>query len=192
MGGASSKISRKFPSKPTQSWAGARTDTANQTLRNATASELKDSAIEKDARDPHFMQKLSQLGPVHVDHHMVTDTHMKNILRSRDVSEQQASSHTPTRNRMLAGMLFDLLEQRKSVRSKDELSKLADRYDIDLDVMERLAAFTNTPSIVEGSRRKLLEDDGQERFTMLAGWEDNALENTTKSASNTPQKLSTP
>ena len=27
-------------------------------------------AIDMDARDPHFMQKLNQLGPVKVDHNM--------------------------------------------------------------------------------------------------------------------------
>ena len=29
-------------------------------------------AIEQDAADPHFLQKLNQLGPVKVDHHMQT------------------------------------------------------------------------------------------------------------------------
>ncbi|KAH8117475.1 hypothetical protein DFH11DRAFT_1504699 [Phellopilus nigrolimitatus] len=174
MGGASSKASRRLPSKPSTSWAGARTDRAGpsqpQRPSPAAASETKDKAIEMDAGDPHFMRKLNQLGPVKVDHHMSTfrtDAHVKHVLHSRDVSEQQATSHAATRNRILASELFDLLEHKKSTASLNELIKLANRYDMDVDVLERLGAFANTPSIVEGSRQKVLEEDGRERFTTL-------------------------
>ncbi|KAI5123297.1 hypothetical protein M0805_009318 [Coniferiporia weirii] len=189
MGSASSKVSRKLPTKAAPSWAGARTDNAKPVLQKARASERKDTggpAIETDAKDPHFMQNLSRLGEVNVDHHMVTvrtDEHMRHILHSRDVSEQQASSLTSTKNRMTAGVLYDLLELRKSVKSQAELSKLASRYDIDSEVLESLLAFANTPSIVEGSRRKILEEDGRERFTTLACWEDNVLTDTSASVS---------
>ena len=92
---------------------------------------------------------------------------MKRVLHSRDISEQQASSHSSTKNRMTAGMLFDLLEQRRSITSRSELSSLVGRYDIEPAVLERVATIVNTPSVAEGSRRKILEDDGRERWTML-------------------------
>lgn len=92
---------------------------------------------------------------------------MQHILRSRDVSEQQATSHVATKNRMTAGMLFDLLEQRKNISSRDELLDLAKRYDMEVDVLERVATFVNTPSTVADSLRKILEDDGRERITTL-------------------------
>ena len=92
---------------------------------------------------------------------------MQHVLRSREASEQQASSHTPTKNRMTAGMLFNLLEQKKSVSSRSEISELARQYDIEVDVLERVAAFATSPSTVEGSMRKVVEEDGRERFTTL-------------------------
>lgn len=89
MGGSSSKVARKLPTKAKPSWAGARSEGAQPARPSPVmASEVKDkgpdlpfhaltlnqfpSAIEMDARDPHFMQKLNQLGPVKVDHHMAT------------------------------------------------------------------------------------------------------------------------
>jgi len=181
MGGAASKVSRRLPTKPQQSWNGARDIPQQQNVRQALASETKDTAIDMDARDPHFMHKLNQLGPVKVDHNMSavkTGLHMKNMLHSRDVSEQQASSSTPTRNRILAGGLYQLLEDRKGVQSRTELTSLANSYGLDEAVLERLARSINTPSIAEDTRRVVTNDEGDERMTVMAKWvENNTLQN---------------
>jgi len=173
MGGAASKISRRLPTRPQQSWKGAKGDIPLQNARQTLASETKNTAIDMDARDPHFMQKLHQLGPVKVDHNMSavkTGVHMKNMLHSRDVSEQQASSSTPTRNRILAGSLYQLLEDRKNVQSRAELASLASSYGVDESILERLTRTVNTPSIAEDTRRMVTNEAGEERMAVLAKW----------------------
>jgi len=121
------------------------------------------------------MDKLRSLGPVKVDHHMQsfrTDTRMKDMLRSRDISEQQAASSTSTRNRLRAGSLFDLLEERKFAKSREEVVSMAEKYDVDKNVLERVALTVNSPSVVEGSLRKVVGEDGEERETVQATWTD--------------------
>lgn len=92
---------------------------------------------------------------------------MQRLLSSQNISEQQASAHAMTRNRLTSGMLYNLLNERKSLASKDELLKLAQKYDIDVDVLERVATYANIPSVLKGSERKVVEDDGQERVTYI-------------------------
>ena len=52
------------------------------------------------------------------------------------------------------------------------MRKLASRHNIDAEVLERLARVVNTPSEVEGSRRKVVDEEGQERFTVLVSMVD--------------------
>ena len=63
---------------------------------------------------------------------------MKRVLESRSLSEQQAASHAPPRNRVIASELFDLLERRKNSRSADELKSLAEQHNVDVEVLEAL------------------------------------------------------
>lgn len=93
--------------------------------------------------------------------------HVKDMLHSRDISEQQASSSAQTRNRVLAGSLYQLLEERKNVRSRDELTSLANSYGMDETVLERLAQTINSPSIAEETRRMVTNDAGEERMTVM-------------------------
>jgi hypothetical protein len=44
-------------------------------------------AVEADAKDPQFMSKLSQLGPVRVDHHM------RSVRSVRDLSSTECSTY---------------------------------------------------------------------------------------------------
>ena len=92
---------------------------------------------------------------------------MRNMLQSRVVSEQQANSSTPTQNRILAGGLHQLLEDRKFVKTRAELAKLANRYDMDLDLVERLAQRFKTPTMDEESRRMVTNDKGEERMIVM-------------------------
>ncbi len=92
---------------------------------------------------------------------------MRNMLHSRDVSEQQASSSTPTRNRILAGSLYQLLEDRKNVQSRAELASLASSYGVDESILERLTRTVNTPTIAEDTRRMVTKEAGEERMAVL-------------------------
>lgn len=67
---------------------------------------------------------------------------------------------------MLAGTLHELLEERKSVTTRDELEKLALRYEIDVDKLESVARFVNSPSVDEGSVRREVDRDGVEQVKM--------------------------
>ncbi|KAH9919385.1 uncharacterized protein B0H18DRAFT_1122504 [Fomitopsis serialis] len=184
MGGASSKPVRQFPKtlKPPPTWAGARTPRPDDPGASAgpsrsappRASETKDEAIDRDARDPQFAAMLSKLGPVKVDHHMQTvrpaADQVQRVFQARQRSEEDARSLTPTRNRMLAGTLYELLEERKSVTTREELEKLAVRYEIDVDRLENVARFVNSPSVDEGSVRREVDKDGVEQTKMKASW----------------------
>ena len=88
------------------------------------------------------------------------------MYRTRDISEQQAASARPVRNRMDAGTLSTLLDDRKFVTSRTELEQLAARYNLDVAVLERLTRFVNSPSIGEGTVVRTVGDDGQEKITM--------------------------
>jgi len=175
MGGKASKISRNIPTRATPGWAGARTDSGALNAANRAASAEKSKAIEMDSMDPHFMAKLNRLGPVKVDHHMQTistDTNVKNMLRSRDISEEQASSTSATPNRLLAKSLMNVLEERKWLKSREDCIALAGQFGIDVQTLETLSRTVNSPSVAEGSVQRLQSDGGEERTTMLAVWKE--------------------
>ena len=68
---------------------------------------------------------------------------MQSILRAQKLSEDQASSYGPTRNRLVAGALADLLGERNKLTSKDQLTRLASQYDMDVEVLEKIAETVN-------------------------------------------------
>jgi len=140
-------------------------------MSKSLASETKDEEITRDAIDPQFMANLSRLGAVRVDHHMQTVRTADSInrgFRSRQQSEAEAASH-PVRNHLLAPALSDLLDDRKRVTSIQELQSLATRYGVDVDKLERLARYVNSPSADEGTRRKVVEQE-EELTTVKAIW----------------------
>ncbi|KAG1756301.1 uncharacterized protein EDB91DRAFT_1241387 [Suillus paluster] len=186
MGGSSSKIARKLP-KEKSSWAGTRTPLEQggvQEIRRAMPSrplafENKTDAVEVDAKDPQFMSKLSQLGPVRVDHHMQSvrpADSVQQMYRSRLQSEVEASPSHSTRNRLVAASLSDLLESRKTIKSQAELQALAERYHIDVAKLAELARFINAPSVDESTIVKSSNQDGEETLTMMVHWVDPKLE----------------
>jgi len=183
MGSSSSKAARKLP-KEKPSWAGSRTplkpDGAQEIRRpRPLAFENKTDAVEADAKDPQFMFKLNQLGPVRVDHHMRSvrpADYAQQMHRSRLQSEMEASPSHSTRNRLLASSLSELLESRKTVKSQAELQALAEQYHIDVTKLDELAKFVNTPSIDESTIVKSTNQEGEETLTMMARWVDPKLE----------------
>ncbi|KAI0340521.1 hypothetical protein BDW22DRAFT_1359916 [Trametopsis cervina] len=184
MGGASSKAARQFPKSTTKpTWAGAHTPEpgvrlpvqANQPPEALRASETRTEAIEQDSRDPHFHAKLTQLGPVKVDHHMRTYQpavdHAKHLYETRRRSELEARSFQASRNHVLATSLSELLEECKSVKSRQEFEKLALRYDIEPAKLENLRRLVNNPVVDPSTVVKTVGDDGEERITMKVVWE---------------------
>ncbi|KAG9318434.1 hypothetical protein JVU11DRAFT_525 [Chiua virens] len=188
MGSAPSKAARKLPrEKP--SWAGARTPpSATTDLGRPLAFENKDQAIENDAKDPHFMSKLSQLGPVRVDHNRSgTQTvraardaqHMYHSrIRSEAEAEEASTLHSRPNvatNRLLASSLAELLEARKSVATAVEINALAARYHVDAATLTRLCGVVNTPSVDERTVVRTTDKHGEESVTMMARWVDPVL-----------------
>lgn len=79
------------------------------------------------------------------------------------ISSITAPSASPSnvRNRLSAPTLINLLDERKNCTTRKELEDLAVGYDIDLEVLEGLAKFVNSPSIsgrVEEIRERGPED----------------------------------
>ncbi|KAH9977117.1 hypothetical protein BGW80DRAFT_835695 [Lactifluus volemus] len=185
MGSVSSKgartSSRKFDKVP--SWTGARTQPHNPkasplpTARQPWASETKDEAIQRDAKDPEFMANLNRLGPVRVDHHMQTiktqGSLVKELFESRSRAEEEESNDRGSlRNRLHVSSLVRLLEERRdldladggggpaaagsqsvsvNVRKASSLL-LAEKYGMDVEKVERLVRFVNVPSVREGEK----------------------------------------
>ncbi|KAF8448010.1 hypothetical protein L210DRAFT_2831911 [Boletus edulis BED1] len=178
MGSASSKVARKLPREKPRGPTDLRATTEPARLRpeRPLASESKNEAIENDAKDPHFMEKLSQLGPVRVDHHCMqtvraTRSDVQTMYRSRMRSEAEAARAQPTKNCLLVSSLTELLEARKSVTDRAELETLATRYHMDATKLEQLARAVNTPSM----DKRMVVRHGEESVTMMARWVDPVL-----------------
>ncbi|KAF7796897.1 hypothetical protein EIP86_008082 [Pleurotus ostreatoroseus] len=189
MGSASSKAARTFPKTAKPSWAGARTPgPTDLPPSEATspkgrippeaqgASETRTEAIERDPRDPQFLAKLNQMGPVQVDHHMRTFRPAaelaQRVHKARLQSEVEARSAQPTHNHLLAASLHDLLEELKYTRTREDLAHLARRYDVDVAKIRSLARYVNTPTVDPDGIVREVGDDGAETTTMKVMWKD--------------------
>lgn len=92
---------------------------------------------------------------------------LKEIHQKREASELEAASFKPIRNRLHASTLTELLDERKNVSSAAEMAELAKKYNVDLQVLERLARFVNSPSIGEKTVTRTVDhEDGMEKITM--------------------------
>ena len=76
---------------------------------------------------------------------------MRQVLQSREASEQEASASQPPRNRLLASALADALQERRHLadRSPESLRKLASRHNVDAEVLERLARVVRVTGSVQ-------------------------------------------
>ena len=92
--------------------------------------------------------------------------HAKHVYEARLRSELEARSAHPSRNCLLAASLSDLLEERKLAKSREDLEKLARRYEIDVERIESLARYVNTPEVDPTSVNRILKEDGSEVTTM--------------------------
>lgn len=95
------------------------------------------------------------------------DPSMERLLRSRELSEQQASSSKSTHNRVRASQLAELLHEYRSNAVPGQLPVLAKKYGIDEDVLKRLVDLVNNPSYNPDSVERIVGKDGQERISMM-------------------------
>jgi len=176
MGGASSKIARKLPTKARSTGgAGKGSEQPPHPVSRSgpVARETRNHDIEIDGKDPQLLSNLNRLGQVNIRSAAGTTSvanEVSEIYRARGIAEQQATSAKPVRNRLGAVSLSSLLDDRKFVTSQSDLAQLAARYTVDISVLESLARFVNTPSIGEGTVVRTVGDDGQEKITMQAVW----------------------
>ncbi|KDQ12310.1 hypothetical protein BOTBODRAFT_34597 [Botryobasidium botryosum FD-172 SS1] len=198
MGSSSSKVARKLPTRAKPTWAGSRTNIEAGTAEGRPApplraplpeaSETRSDAIERDAKDPHFMANLSRIGQVNVPNPAAavrTANHMKHVLSTLQASEEEAASLSPIQNRLHASSLSELLDERKSITSTRELADLAKRYGIDVEVLEGVAKYVNSPSVGESGTTRTVDEQGEEKITMQATWVDPILDNEHKRIGST-------
>lgn len=88
---------------------------------------------------------------------------MLDILKKRAASEEAAELPTP--NRISAQTLSNLLDDRKSAKSRKDVENLIKEYGLDLDIelLEELATHINAPSV---SSVKSLQDETLETQTV--------------------------
>lgn len=89
------------------------------------------------------------------------------MIRAREASEQMAASNTVPSNRLLALSLSDVLDARKSARSTQEIEEIAKSYGMDVQTLQRVARFVNTPSVAPQDVTRVVGKDGEEKTTML-------------------------
>ena len=82
---------------------------------------------------------------------------MLGIMKKRTLDDEQAL--TPTRNKLSAGALNNLLDERKSITTRADLEKLSKSYNMDLELLERLRLTFNSPSISETRSKDMEKDD---------------------------------
>jgi hypothetical protein len=82
-------------------------------------------------------------------------------------SEVMASSIRTPRNHLRPSALVELFDERKALASRFELERLAGRYNMDVNVMERLARYVNTPSISEAGTHTTVSGDNEQVKKML-------------------------
>ena len=63
--------------------------------------------------------------------------------------------------------MVDLLEERRHVHTRKELEKLSEKYGLDVDVLENVEKNVSNPGILEGSERTIIDEDGEERVTVV-------------------------
>ncbi|KZV91101.1 hypothetical protein EXIGLDRAFT_770263 [Exidia glandulosa HHB12029] len=174
MGGAASKA-RKLPSaasgatKAKPALAGARAGDPTAPSLPPRASGTRTAAIDADAKDPQLLANLSKLGQVAIESRSTSGTseRISRAFAQQVQSEDEGARTRPPRNKLHASALAQLLDELRDLRTNDEVAQLAERYNMDLDVLERLAQVVNTPSIDRAERTVV---DGQQRLVMNASW----------------------
>jgi crotonobetainyl-CoA:carnitine CoA-transferase CaiB-like acyl-CoA transferase len=88
------------------------------------------------------------------------------MFNSRVQSENEAAASMPTQNRVPAPKLSQLLDERKAIRSRRDMEFLAKRFDVDVEKLDAVAKFVNTPSVQQNSVVRAADKDGEEKQIM--------------------------
>lgn len=127
------------------------------------------TAVQDDGRDPQLLANLQKLGQVQVPRGKVQfqpSNPMLSILSARqhdsdlerEANETAAQTSGGVRstgmlkNRMPASAIVAMLDARKECRTQADLEQVARGFDVDVDVMQRLARYVNAPSVDAGAR----------------------------------------
>lgn len=78
-----------------------------------------------------------------------------------------AASFRAPRNRLQIAALANLFDERKTVTTRRELDRVADRYNMDGKVLERLARYVNTPSVSEEAVQVTTRGDNEQEKKVL-------------------------
>jgi crotonobetainyl-CoA:carnitine CoA-transferase CaiB-like acyl-CoA transferase len=88
------------------------------------------------------------------------------MFESRSKSEMEAASAQPIHNRLHAMALSELLDKRKSAKTREDVVRLAKEYGIDVGKLESLTRFVSSPSVEGGSAVRIVDKEGNESLTM--------------------------
>ena len=88
------------------------------------------------------------------------------LLKTREWSEQEAFKLQLPRNHLHAIALSNVLDERKSATSQNELQRLAERYGVDVWKIQNLARFVSSPSVQGDRVIKTITKEGDENITM--------------------------
>jgi len=163
MGSAASKAARRYP-KP------SRVPATEPINKNRLADAHRSQEIEQDAGDPDFLENLSRLGPVRINHSMETPrldpigSTTNRLFESRAKPEFEASSSQLPKNHLYSSTLTELFNQRKSAHTQKDLAKLSMAFGIEPDKLESLARFVTSPSVI-GTAPHFIGEDGEGSVT---------------------------
>ncbi|KAF5357869.1 hypothetical protein D9756_001825 [Leucocoprinus leucothites] len=204
MGSSASKAARKLPKRAEPpAWVGKRTPgpsdpkpagVTREQVQEQLASEHKSEAIEQDARDPHLLANLQQLGPVKVDHHMKTirpeaASNTAQLFQARQQQEQnletaqQNPGRTASSSQFYAAQLASVLNARKSATDRGAVESVTRDLGIDLAKVESIVRFVNTPSVSKGGVKTVVDKDGNEQTIAKAVWIDAPYADLSKTSS---------
>lgn len=124
--------------------------------------------MTSDGYDPQLLANLQKIGQVKVPRGKVSyqqSNSMLNILAARQkntileeeantsaqLSSQGLNNAGAIRNRLNAQSIVALLDERKECKSRREVEELAVAYDLDIDTLDTLARWINSPSVEAGA-----------------------------------------
>lgn len=88
------------------------------------------------------------------------------MFQSRAESEVEAAAPRLARNHLHAPSLSQLLDERKGARSAGDVEVLARKWGVDVEKLESVARFVNSPSVQGGRASRIVGKDGEESLVM--------------------------
>jgi hypothetical protein len=88
------------------------------------------------------------------------------LFESRAKPEFEASSPHSPRNYLYSSTLTELLNQRKSAHTQEDLEKLSKEFGIELDKVESLVRFVTSPSVIGTAIHSVGKDGEGSMFTV--------------------------